>query len=80
MNYNVLGVVLFVAGTVLMYSGVTNRNPKDVVTYGMKGKTAPNAHGITTDPETGRRSGGGTFGGAADDDPRPTDGTQVVSV
>lgn len=43
MNLNTLSVVLFVAGSVLMYAGVNNKDPRDVVleALGRKAKFGP---------------------------------------
>ena len=39
MNLNTLSVVLFVAGSVLMYAGVNNKDPRDVVLEALGRKT-----------------------------------------
>ena len=39
MTLNVTSVVLFVAGTVLLYAGIKNIPPRDVITSALKGKS-----------------------------------------
>jgi len=41
MNLNILNIAMFGAGCILLYSGITNRNPVDVIKMGLQGKIAP---------------------------------------
>lgn len=50
MNFNLLSVTMFGVGALLLYSGIRDVNPKDVITEAMQGRVAETA------------SSGGTFG------------------
>lgn len=39
MTLNVTSVVLFVAGVVLLYAGIKNVHPRDVITNALQGKS-----------------------------------------
>lgn len=39
MTLNVTSVVLFVAGVVLLYAGIKNVHPRDVITKALKGES-----------------------------------------
>jgi len=41
MNLNITNLAIFGAACVLLYSGITCRNPIQVVKYGLQGKIAP---------------------------------------
>lgn len=40
MNFNLLSVTMFGVGALLLYSGIRDVNPKDVITEAMQGRTA----------------------------------------
>ncbi len=42
MTLNVTSVVLFVTGVILIYAGVKNMNPRDVLTNALSGKSPDN--------------------------------------
>lgn len=64
MNFNLISVITFAAGALLIYSGIKNVDPKDAITAAMSGKTA--------EPKTA--SSGGTFP-KNDDDTASSGGT-----
>jgi hypothetical protein len=72
---NLMGIVMLSAGAVLMYAAYTDHTPQEVIKNALAGKPTPKRT-VTTDPNTGRRSGSGTFSST----PTPTDGTRVLSV
>jgi hypothetical protein len=41
MNFNVTNLTIFGAACVLLYSGITCRNPVEVIKYALQGKIAP---------------------------------------
>lgn len=44
MNVNLLGVTLFVAGTVLIYAAIKDVDPRDVVKLSLQGKSPSEGH------------------------------------
>ena len=62
-SLNLPTLIIFVAGAVLIYSAVTNRNPVDVVKNALQGKVAPVKSGF--DKDTGSGDGGSNQGGGS---------------
>lgn len=61
-------VIVGIAGAILLYGAITNRNPIDVIKLTLQGQDIATARTVSTgvqgwvvNPETGRRSTGGTF-------------------
>jgi hypothetical protein len=42
-NFNLVVVITFMAGAVLLYSAIKDKNPKDVISDALNGKSAPSA-------------------------------------
>lgn len=74
-------LLMILAGALLIYSAKEDEDPRNVIyeALGIKRRVA-HTSSVTTDPETGRRSGGGTFGGTPSDFPTTTPGVVTVSV
>lgn len=51
MTLNVTSVVLFVVGTVLLYAGIKNIPPRDVITNALKGKSPSGADKPSNNPK-----------------------------
>jgi hypothetical protein len=45
MNLNILNLTMFGAGAILLYAGITDRNPVNVVKSALQGKIAPKEKG-----------------------------------
>lgn len=56
MNFSLINVVMFGAGAILVYSAVKDKNPKQVVSDALNGKSAPSntaqPSALDTAPET----------------------------
>lgn len=50
MNFNLITVFVFGTGAILVYSGVKNVHPKDVITNALKGKPTPGKPASTPAP------------------------------
>lgn len=85
MKFNVLGVVLFVAGFVLVYAGVKDVDPRDVVKAALRGKnpgelspigttvTGGGAAQVTPIPNAGPTTGHATRGDTSSPSPHDPD-------
>ncbi len=58
MNFNVTNVIMFMAGILLVYSGVKGVIPKDVIMAAFDGKTVTSNKTPNKAPATGSLSGG----------------------
>jgi hypothetical protein len=57
MNFNLVVVITFMAGSILIYSAVKDKNPKDVISNALNGKSAPTAKTVPAKGDLGDTPG-----------------------